>query len=314
MSEHPLRRFISMRRARSLLLVLAVVLLTSVVAGSQSDVARATAPGGWTFVLDDYQGFDTCITPSTDATSAWWSSTQYYYIGIYMGGADFAPSCDNSALTASWVSTVASQGWSFIPLWVGPQAPCWTSGGPFQTYISENTASAHAQGVSSADAAMNAALNLGFAKGTVVYDDIEGYNTGDSACVAGVDAFVNGWDAEIKGSTWASSAGIYGSAGGAKWTDFAGQASAPSDAFVANWNMTANVWNLGSLIPNSYWVGDRRIHQYIGGHDEVNGGSTLNIDTDCALGQVAGGDLDLGNETDAPGTNESNGPTEDPSC
>jgi hypothetical protein len=123
--------------------------------------AHAAAPGRATYVLDNLDGFDTCVMPSTAQMTAWWSSTNYYYVGLYLGGENYdgtGSGCTNSNVDASWVSTVGDQGWNFIPTWVGLQAPC--SG--LAHVMSSNTTTAYSQGVADADSAMNKSKSLGF--------------------------------------------------------------------------------------------------------------------------------------------------------
>ena len=70
--------------------------------------------------------FDTCAAPSVASMSAWRKSP-YAAVGIYIGGSMRA--CGDGNLSASWVSTVTSQGWGLIPIYVGLQAPCATQSG-----------------------------------------------------------------------------------------------------------------------------------------------------------------------------------------
>ena len=49
----------------------------------------------------------------------------------------------------------------------------------------------------------------------------------------------------------------------------------------------ANVWNLGSCIPNTAWSNHQRIRQYEGDHDELWGGLILAIDSNVLDGVVA---------------------------
>jgi Domain of unknown function (DUF1906) len=288
--------------------VLAVVLVVPLVLAQGG---AASTPGMATYVLDDLDGFDTCTTPSTSTMAAWWPSTNYYYTAVYLGGNNYyASGCSNTNLTASWVSTVGNQGWDFIPIWVGPQAPC--TG--YNTVMSYDTTTAYNQGVSTADTAMNKAMSLGFSSGsvpyngTIVYDDLEGYDTGNSACRAAVKSFVNGWDHEIR-LGWLSKPGMYGSSCASAVDDWVSLANVPNTAWIAVYNSVNTAWNL-DCVPNADWVGDGRIHQYVGGHNETHGGVTIKVDNDCAIGRVAGGGINWGDETDSGGESAA----EDPSC
>src|SRR6185295_2225996 len=67
-------------------------------------------------------GFDTCLTPSSGAMSAW-AASPYRAVNMYVGGA--SRGCPNQPnLTASWVDTVVGKGWTLIPTYVGLQATC----------------------------------------------------------------------------------------------------------------------------------------------------------------------------------------------
>src|SRR5579872_260535 len=66
------------------------------------------------------KGFDACAAPSSATMSAWNADSPYSVAGVYIGGSDRA--CAQANLTSGWVSQQASAGWTFIPLYVGPQA------------------------------------------------------------------------------------------------------------------------------------------------------------------------------------------------
>ena len=286
-----------------LLVTIGVVLA---VAFSTGGTARATLPGGYTEVVGDFIGFDKCAAPSTSTMSNWWANSPYFYYGVYIGGINRA--CSNPNLSASWVTTVANQGWGLLPIWVGNQAPCAGYANP----ISYDVATAKQEGINSAINAMNTAFNYSFDIGTIIYLDIEGYSgSSTTACRNAVNSYVNGWDFQMK-QNYSSLAGAYGSSCDSFVADWASLANVPNDVFPAAWNGVQSVWNLGCL-SNPYWVGDRRIHQYYGNVNRTYGGITLQIDASCGLGHVGAGAVGL-DETDPAGTNESNGPTEDPSC
>ena len=52
--------------------------------------------------------------------TTWASSSPYRAVGIYIGGP--AQACAQPNLTAGWVGGRAAEGWSFLPIYVGPQA------------------------------------------------------------------------------------------------------------------------------------------------------------------------------------------------
>ena len=68
-------------------------------------------------------GFDPCTVPSVATMTAWLASP-YRVIGTYLGGDNWA--CSYGNFNPAWVTQVAAEGWQYIPIWVGPQAPCST--------------------------------------------------------------------------------------------------------------------------------------------------------------------------------------------
>ena len=68
------------------------------------------------------QGFDKCEVPTLTQLQKWWTDSPYNAVNLYIGGS--ARGCGNAALSASFLSQANSQGWRFIPTWVGPQASC----------------------------------------------------------------------------------------------------------------------------------------------------------------------------------------------
>lgn len=132
------------------------------------------------------EGFDACATPTTTQMTAFWTATPFFVNAVYIGGSVVA--C-TPTITASWVSTVINQGWTLLPIWVGPQSPCTTFGG---AKISTNTTTAYNQGYSEASAAYSKMVSLGMVGHSVVVYDMEGANN-TAACTAAIDAFMSGW-------------------------------------------------------------------------------------------------------------------------
>ncbi len=232
--------------------------------------AMAITPGGSSGIAG-YQGFDGCqgtAQPTVSQMLAFWNGTPYWEFYLYIGGSYAL--CGPGGVNASWVDQVTNQGWALVPLWVGPQAPCGVGG------ISYDTNTANSQGKTEADSAVSAAQSLGFAAGSIIYYDMEQYDTTNSGCVAAVNAFVNGWDYELNHGGW-----------------------------------TPGVYSSGAAVSH-YWTYDERHHQFTGSHNETWNGVTLNIDNDCANGRVAATSVD---DSDA-GVQEggSNDPVEDPHC
>jgi hypothetical protein len=225
-------------------------------------------------------GFDTCTAPSV-ATMTDWLASPYRVIGTYLGGVNWA--CDYGNFTASWVSQVAAEGWRFIPIWVGPQAPCSTI--PGATLI--NPSQAAAEGQAEAASAVATAQSFGYGAGTPIYFDMEGYDSSDTACSQAVLTFLGGWTQGLHAAGYLS--GVYSSAGSGI-TDLASEYAntsypSPDAVWIADWD--GNPVLSDPYLPDSDWAGSR-LRQYAGGHNETWGGDTLNIDSDIIGGPVAG--------------------------
>jgi photosystem II stability/assembly factor-like uncharacterized protein len=259
------------------------------------DDGQATCPpppvnDGATLISQE-QGFDTCAAPEVAHLAAWKQASPYNYLGIYLGGANhYAPckSYNQQYQTAAWFAQVRQQGWRFIPIWVGPQAPC----ASFTTVMSSDINTARSQGINEAQQALGAAANLGLISPakpyTIIYYDIEAYNVNNSACHNAVNAFLEGWVSELQNQ--GHKAGIYGSVMAVNsWYTLW---HVPDSVWVARYigsgydpNMSVSLLNQG-WITESYWD-NHRLFQYSGGHVEEWGGVALNIDNDTAAGLVA---------------------------
>ena len=226
-------------------------------------------------------GFDACTAPS-EATMTAWLNSPYRVAGTYLGGDNWA--CGYGNFTASWVSQVAAEGWRFIPIWVGPQAPCSTIPGA----VLINPAKAEAQGEAQAASAVSTAAGFGYGPGTPVYFDMESYSTTASGCSQAVLAFLDGWTKGLHAAGYTS--GVYSSAasGIADLASKYGQSgyTEPDDIWIADW--TGDPVLTDPYVPSGDWPGAHRLHQYYGGHNETWGGATVNVDADVADGAVAG--------------------------
>ncbi len=233
--------------------------------------------------LSQNQGFDKCEIATTSQLQTWWNASPYRDVNIYIGGS--ARACANSGLNASWVNAARAQGWNFIPTWVGPQAPC--SG--YRSRFSSDPTTAFNQGRAEADAAHQRMRELGLADGsTLVYYDMEAYDTTNSACKAATEAALSGWVSRLH--ELGDRAGIYGSGCGSAPSGWASMQHVPDDVWLAHWiygsyNPNATVWNV-ACVSDSLWSNHQRIRQYAGGHNETWGGVTLNIDCNIADGHV----------------------------
>jgi hypothetical protein len=225
-------------------------------------------------------GFETCTAPSQNALNAW-AASPYRAVGIYLGGVNRA--CKDGNLSATWVSTTLSLGWSLLPLYVGLQAPCVSQSGLAK--ISSNLSTATAQGTAAADDAIAKATQFGLPGGSPLYLDVEGYATNNTSCSQVVQSFVTGWVGELH--TQGYVAGVYGSAASTIRDIAALGASIPDAAWIANWNGVEAVFG-DPHVSDSLWANHQRVHQYKGGHNETWGGVTLNVDDDYVDGPVVG--------------------------
>ncbi len=72
--------------------------------------------------VSKHLGFDMSRVRTTAEMNTWWKSSPYYDTSLYLPGALNRGTDPN--LTSSWVNTVKGQGWGFLPIWFGQQAPC----------------------------------------------------------------------------------------------------------------------------------------------------------------------------------------------
>jgi photosystem II stability/assembly factor-like uncharacterized protein len=243
--------------------------------------------GGISIIHTQQQGFDACTAPALDTMQKWSEQSPYRYIGIYIGGSSRA--CSQPALTASWVEATTQQGWNFLPIWVGPQAPC-TS---FRSRMSSDQATARNQGQEEANKALDAAAMLGLGdasgSGTLIYYDMEGYNTNNQQCRDTVNAFLDGWVAQMHAR--GSQTGIYGSSSASAADDWYHLEHRPDMVWLAHWytnkyNPAASPYNVFGVADN-HWNG-QRIRQYAGDFDDNWGGVSIAIDANVADGSVVG--------------------------
>jgi hypothetical protein len=260
--------------------ILATAQMTTKTAGN----APRSAPGKTLPELSLQQGhglgIDACTAPSV-ATMTDWLASPYRVIGTYLGGVNWA--CSYGNFTSAWASEVAAQGWRYIPIWVGPQAPCTTIQGA--TVIDPSDAAA--QGEAEAATAAAAAQSFGYGKGTPIYFDMEGYDSSNTSCAQAVITFLGGWTAGLHAAGYLSA--VYSSAASGI-ADLAAQYTnpdyqRPDDIWVADWNGDPVLTD--PYLPAGDWQ-HAVLHQYYGGHNETWGGATVNVDNDVIDGAVAG--------------------------
>lgn len=229
------------------------------------------------------EGLDSCTAPSLSQMASFWNGSPFYYWGIYIGGNQ--RTCAQANLTRSWISTVTngsyngvSMAWKLLPIWVGPQDPCQPG---FGSYISYNTSTATNQGANEASAAYAEwTQTLGQASSTPIDYDME-YTSGTitSSCLKAMQAFMNGWDAQLHLSP-PQKAGIYTSSQFGDLDSFAHITTVPDFIDGANYNTGKSTSNLPG-VSSSHWVHQQRHKQYAGPH-YVSGYPSVQVDSRCA--------------------------------
>jgi len=209
-----------------------------------------------------------------------WMASPYRALGVYIGGID--RHCSQPQLTAPWVTTVSVLGWRLIPIYKGLQAPCGTADHKI------NPSVARSQGVAAADDAVASASSLGMLGGSAIYNDMEAYPTGDTACRAAVLSFLSGWTRELHRRGYVAGAYAQLYSGAADLASAYGSASRarPDALWIARYDANPSLTGWAG-IPDSYWAQIQRGKQYRGGHNETYGGVKLNIDSDQFNAPVA---------------------------
>jgi hypothetical protein len=236
-------------------------------------------------IYSDQQGFDRCNIPSISDMQTWWYKSPYYSINLYIGGS--LSHCSNQDLNALWVQEVAKQGWTFIPTWVGPQAPC----SKYRYRISYDPQISYLQGQAEADSAIKASGQIGLLGGSIIYYDVESYVEGSNnqTCRDAMSSFLTGWTERLHNKGYLS--GAYGSSYSSYIADWVDISPTLDDVWIARWqipyqyNQNATVLGDPNLSDN-LWP-HHRIRQYAGDHIETWGGVSMPIDSDVIDGEVS---------------------------
>ncbi|WP_329583310.1 DUF1906 domain-containing protein [Kitasatospora sp. NBC_01250] len=213
-------------------------------------------------------GFDACTAPSAAQMNAWYGT--YNAVGIYIGG---RRACAQPNLTAGWVSDRAAGGWTFLPIYVGADA----------STIATDPGTARSQGAAAATDAVTQAQSLGFTSGSVLYNDMESY---DSATYKSqVLNYLSGWTDAIHAANYRS--GVYASAnsGVADLSSVynASGYSMPDVLWSASWGTAGDTTSAAmglTAASAGYWPGGRRVHQYSGDVNVSYGGYSGGVDLD----------------------------------
>ena len=225
-------------------------------------------------------GFDSCTAPAAQTMSDWRVSP-YRVVGTDLGGVNWA--CSYGNFNGNWIAAVTAQGWQFIPIWVGLQAPCYAHAGVQKIKAPE----AYTEGKADAAGAAATARSFGYGQGSPIYFDMEGYPRNNASCTKAVLSFLAGWTRRLHTAGYLS--GVYSSASSGI-ADLAAKYHVssyprPDDIWIADWDGSTGLAD--PSVPRGDWTGHRRLHQYYGGHDETWGGDTLDIDDNSVGGTVA---------------------------
>jgi hypothetical protein len=197
---------------------------------------------------------------------------------VYIGGVNAA--CYDGNLSASWVRRAAGMGWSMLPTYVGPQAPCYGYG------MLIRPARAAQEGRAAARDAAWHAWRLGLPANSPIYYDMEAYSWRSQSCTAAVIAFLGAWTREINAKGYTS--GVYSSMDACIW-DIQWSAMARRRGYRPPQAVWYALWDGRHEVSDTRlrWPKGQRSKQYIGPHNLTVGGITLNIDTDYVDGPTA---------------------------
>jgi peptidoglycan hydrolase-like protein with peptidoglycan-binding domain len=254
-----------------LALVPAVVLGLLALGAAPAEAKPAGAPGS----LTGY-AFDACTAPPQAVMDAWWESSPYSAVGIYIGGSNRVCK-DQPELTADWVRTQQRTGWHLLPVQVGPQASC--SG--YADRMSSDLATARQQGRAEAATAIATARSLGIGRGSTLYYDLEDYDLAPDDCRRAALNFMSGWTEGLQAADYRS--GVYSNIAAAIASlDLADRTdptayTMPDDIWFAWANGRADSVT-DSRVLSDEWNGHARIHQYALDVAQSYGGYTLTID------------------------------------
>jgi hypothetical protein len=258
---------------------------------SPAHAAAPPAPGDFTG-----HGFDACVAPTQSVMDTWNLRSPYSAIGIYVSGKSrYCGDTYQPNLSKSWVARNAANGWRFMPIHVGRQAPCFKNNPNSRVQkqkMSTTVATARQQARYDAAETIAALKKYGFAGGSYSYLDIEWYAR-TTACDNIVLEFVDQWTEYLHSKGYRS--GVYSSGSAAIAAIDAARArkrsgfTLPDHLWIAWTNKVANT-DGGPYLADTGWANHQRIHQYHNGVDVTYGGKTLNIDKnylDVGRGSVA---------------------------
>jgi hypothetical protein len=271
-------RLTSRSPARLAILGLVTALTGSLLLASPATAARPPAPGGFTG-----HGFDTCVAPDQATMDVWNLTSPFSAVGIYVSGSSRYCGDDKQPnLSRQWVAQNAANGWRFLPIHVGRQAPCFANNPSSRVQkqlMSRSAKTARHQARSEAKETVAALKKYGFGKHSVSYLDIEFYAR-TAACDRVVLEFVDAWTEYLHSKGYRS--GLYGSGSAAiQAVDEARRSNRrgfdePDQMWLAWGNKKADTKG-GPYLSGSGWK-RQRLHQYQLDVKETYGGVSVLID------------------------------------
>jgi hypothetical protein len=220
-------------------------------------------------------GFDACSAPTQAQMDAWWETSPYAAVGVYIGGSNRL--CNQPELTRAWVKKQRRTGWLVLPIQVGPQAAC--SG--YSDVMAADRPTAEKQGRAEAGRAVANAQGLGIGRGSTLYYDLEDFDVLDTACRQAALSFLSGWTKQLRAKGYRS--GVYANIAAAIQSldtaqDLSPGSYAMPDVIWFAWeNGRADVAD-GGYVDEDVWDDHARIHQYDLDTEQSHGGVTLDID------------------------------------
>jgi hypothetical protein len=241
---------------------LAAGLVSSILLASPSSAASPQAPGGFTG-----HGFDTCVAPTQATMDTWNLTSPFSAVGIYVSGdSRYCGDAFQPNLSKEWVAQNARNGWRFLPIHVGRQAPCYANNPQSRVQkkkMSRSKGTARQQARAEAKETIAALKKYGFGKRSVSYLDIEFYAR-TASCDRIVLEFIDAWTEYLHAKGYKS--GLYASGSAAiQAVDEARRSgrkgfTEPDQIWIAWGNGKANT-DGGPYLADSGWK-RQRLHQY----------------------------------------------------
>lgn len=276
-------------RIRTVLTAAAAALTTTIagLAVAPAHAANRVTPGSFTGFA-----FDACQAPTQGQMDRWRTTSPFWAVGVYIGGAERL--CAQPNLDKRWVTRQSTRGWKILPIWVGPQTSCSGYGARIDAAPASSYSKARAQGRSSAYSATRTARALGIPKRSTIWYDLEDFDLAETHCRRSALSFLSAWTKRLHGLGYRS--GVYANVAGAVHAlDNADKLSSgsylmPDQIWYAWDNGRANTYIAKKWVRARSWAPHRRIHQYRLDTTATYGNVRLHVDRnfmDVGRGSVA---------------------------